>query len=165
MRRNRRMKNKKPLKNHLKSEKPVSASIRAAAEALGTAAEPAAPQGGEFYVTLRKQLKHTDRERADRATVRERSKGRCEVELDGARCVRPHQHTHHITKRSQGGKCQGAAALMGICWPHHDLTDNASLTQTTTLLSGEVFHGRLMIVAEGDGTFRCWMESSKVSEQ
>lgn len=100
-------------------------------------------------------------ERKDYATVHARSGNRCEVALKGQRCTWTRMPgCHHVTKRSQGGKFKGPDYLIDVCWPHHDLTDNASASQRTTLRDGTMFYGRLRIVALGGGKFRCWMDTA-----
>lgn len=86
------------------------------------------------------------------AQVHRRSGGRCEVRLDGIRCRRLRMRgCHHLVKRSQAGSGKGVDWLMDICAFHHSLADDASVTQRSTSLEGEVRIGRLVIEP---GTFR-----------
>lgn len=99
-------------------------------------------------------------ERRDYVDVIDRAAGQCEVVLKGTRCARPKMFgLHHVTKRSQGGRFKGPDTLMAVCLRHHDLADNAHPAQRT-LIDGRWVNGRLMIVAEGKGRFRCWMETT-----
>lgn len=94
------------------------------------------------------------------AQVHRRSGGRCEVRFeDTGRCRRPRMRgCHHLTKRAQGGAGLGdLTMIMDLCAAHHDMADNASLTQRTTTLDGEVRVGRLVIEP---GTFRGRMVTS-----
>lgn len=103
-------------------------------------------------------------ERRDFATVRARAKGRCEVRIGGWRCERRDVDTHHVIKRSQGGKFKGPDYLIRVCRECHDLTD-AATTQLTTYRDKTSVYGRLRIAATGGGKFRCWMESGRVKRQ
>ena len=95
-----------------------------------------------------------DLERAHRGIVNARSGGRCEVTLPwfsterspAERCDRAAMPgIHHLTKRSQGGKTLPVSHKMAICSFHHDLADNASVTQKSVSLDGETRYGRLRI--------------------
>ena len=105
------------------------------------------------------------RESQERAAIlraRLRAGGRCEVSLTAgrvtARCGRPDQETHHVIKRSQGGKYRGEDYLVRVCRVCHALTD-AAPSQMTTLPSGNKIAGKLKIVAKGGGKFRCYMDT------
>ncbi len=57
-----------------------------------------------------------------KAEIRIRSGDRCEVVLDGVRCLRIGVDCHHIIKRSQGGPDE-TWNLISICRRHHERTD------------------------------------------
>lgn len=79
---------------------------------------------------------------AVKTAVRLRSKGRCEVVLEGVRCLRDAKDAHHVVKRSQGGS-DSVHNVMDVCRPCHDRTDFA------------FYRGRLWIVALGSERFSC----------
>lgn len=97
-------------------------------------------------------------ERTDSAVAKARARGRCEVTLGGFRCARPDCDTHHVIKRSQGGKFKGPDYLMRVCRTCHSLMD-AAPEQATRLHGGAVIKGRLRVVALGGGAFNGWMET------
>jgi len=74
--------------------------------------------------------------------IRIRSGGRCEVVVDGHRCVRDAKDGHHVVKRSQGGD-GSVQGVIDVCRPCHDRTDFP------------YYLGRLVIRALGHQRFAC----------
>lgn len=97
-------------------------------------------------------------ERADAAKVRARAKGRCEVHVGPLRCQRPDVDTHHVIKRSAGGRYLGTDYLLRVCRPCHSLFDQHP--EAKSLIGGRWVRGQLKAVALGGGRFRCWLETS-----
>lgn len=94
----------------------------------------------ERYV-LDEALARQGPQRLVRTRVFARADGFCEVTLDGARCSRRPQDTHHVVKRSQGGE-DSEDNEVALCRPCHDQTDYPYQ------------RGRLVVTALGAGQFR-----------
>lgn len=84
---------------------------------------------------------------AGRARVLARAQGRCEVVLDTGRCPLPLAEVHHVVKRShfspKDPRRDDPSNLLGVCTPHHALTDMPFK------------YGRLQVTSLGDEQFRC----------